>query len=112
MLEAIRIIKEEPQRRQRLDELTKCAHRHIAAHGLTTVGSGIAPIIAIVIPNERNVVQVASELQQEGYFVPAIRPPTVARGTSRLRLSLNIHHTPEQIMSVLSKIKEVLVKIA
>jgi 8-amino-7-oxononanoate synthase len=36
-------------------------------------------------------------LLDEGLFVPAIRPPTVAPGTSRLRVALSAAHTPEQI---------------
>ena len=39
----------------------------------------------------------ASDLLDEGLLVPAIRPPTVAPGTSRLRVALSAAHTDEEI---------------
>ena len=104
MLESVRIIQEEPQRRHRLAELTSLAHKTIADLGLNTIGGGLAPIIPVVVADDTKVVQISRQLQEQGWFVPAIRPPTVSAGTARLRLSLCVNHTPDQVLEVLGAV--------
>lgn len=102
MLESLRIIQTQPERRQQLAELTTFAYQEIAAAGLQSVGVGMAPIIPILPLNEDCVMQLSARLSAAGFFVPAIRPPTVPRGTDRLRMSLTVQHTPEQIRHALA----------
>ena len=47
------------------------------------------------------------ELEKRGFLVPAIRFPTVPRGTERLRISLNTLHTPQQINDLVAAIREI-----
>ena len=61
-----------------------------------------SPIIPIILGNEDRSVAVSSELQKMGILVPAIRPPTVAPGTSRLRLTVSAAHTPGDMRRLLS----------
>ena len=56
-----------------------------------------APIIPIVLGEESTAVAASLALLERGLLVPAIRPPTVAPGTSRLRVALSAIHTDEQI---------------
>jgi len=56
-----------------------------------------SPVIPVVLGDERDAVAASSALFERGLLVPAIRPPTVAPGTSRLRLALSAAHTPEQL---------------
>jgi 8-amino-7-oxononanoate synthase len=56
-----------------------------------------SPIVPIVIGNEGDAVAASAALLAEGIFVPAIRPPTVAPGTSRLRVALSAAHTDDDI---------------
>jgi 8-amino-7-oxononanoate synthase len=56
-----------------------------------------SPIIPVVIGEEADTVAASSALQSEGLWVPAIRPPTVPVGTSRLRVTLSAAHTDEQV---------------
>ncbi len=56
-----------------------------------------SPIIPVVIGDEADAVAASSELLALGLWVPAIRPPTVPRGTSRLRVTLSAVHTAEQV---------------
>lgn len=56
--------------------------------------SAIQPII---LGSEQRVLVVAEELRSAGYWVGAIRPPTVPAGTARLRITLSALHTKEQI---------------
>jgi 8-amino-7-oxononanoate synthase len=56
-----------------------------------------SPIIPVVIGDEADAVAASTELLGRGLWVPAIRPPTVPRGTSRLRVTLSAIHTDEQV---------------
>ncbi len=54
-------------------------------------------MIPVVVGDERDAVALSSALLDQGLLVPAIRPPTVPVGTSRLRVALSAAHTTEQI---------------
>jgi 8-amino-7-oxononanoate synthase len=56
-----------------------------------------SPIVPVVIGGEAEAVAASAELLQQGLWVPAIRPPTVAPGTSRLRITLSATHTDQQV---------------
>ena len=56
-----------------------------------------SPIVPVVLGNEQTALDAAAELLAQGFLVPAIRPPTVAPGTSRLRIALSAAHTDEQV---------------
>ena len=52
-----------------------------------------SPIIPIQLGDEQRAIDAASQLLERGIFIPAIRPPTVPVGTSRLRIALSAAHT-------------------
>ncbi len=56
-----------------------------------------SPIIPVMIGEERDALHASSELAGRGLLIPAIRPPTVASGTSRLRVALSASHTDAMI---------------
>jgi 8-amino-7-oxononanoate synthase len=56
-----------------------------------------SPIVPIVLGDEDRAVKAAAALLDHGLLVPAIRPPTVAPGTSRLRVALSAAHTDEMV---------------
>jgi 8-amino-7-oxononanoate synthase len=56
-----------------------------------------SPIIPVVLGSEERAIAAADALLAEGLLVPAIRPPTVAPGTSRLRVALSAAHTDADI---------------
>jgi 8-amino-7-oxononanoate synthase len=56
-----------------------------------------SPIVPYVCGSEHHAIEVAAALLDEGLLVSAIRPPTVAPGTSRLRVTLSAAHTSEQV---------------
>jgi 8-amino-7-oxononanoate synthase len=60
-----------------------------------------SPIVPIVLGDEASAVAAASTLLERGLLVPAIRPPTVPVGTSRLRVALSAAHTDEMIARLL-----------
>src|SRR5205814_4799196 len=61
-----------------------------------------SPIVPIVIGDEAAAVEASARLFERGLLVPAIRPPTVPPGTSRLRLAMSAAHTDAQIDALLS----------
>jgi 8-amino-7-oxononanoate synthase len=65
-------------------------------------GSAIFPWI---VGDEQAALELAMDLQAEGFFVPAIRYPTVAKGAARLRITVTAAHTAEQICSLCDAIK-------
>lgn len=56
-----------------------------------------SPIIPVVLGDESAALDAAAALLERGMFVPAIRPPTVPAGSSRLRIALSAAHTDDQI---------------
>ena len=60
-------------------------------------GSAIFPVI---VGDEQAALDLATALQSEGFLVPAIRYPTVAKGTARLRITVTASHTEDQIRSL------------
>ena len=56
-----------------------------------------SPIVPIVVGDERQAIAAAEALLHRGLLVPAIRPPTVAPGSSRLRVTLSAAHADDHI---------------
>jgi 8-amino-7-oxononanoate synthase len=56
-----------------------------------------SPIVPVVVGGEAEAVAASADMLEHGLWVPAIRPPTVAPGTSRLRITLSATHTDEQV---------------
>jgi 8-amino-7-oxononanoate synthase len=61
-----------------------------------------SPIVPIVLGDEESALAASAALLEQGVLVPAIRPPTVPVGTSRLRVALSAAHTDEQIDRLLA----------
>jgi 7-keto-8-aminopelargonate synthetase-like enzyme len=61
-----------------------------------------SPIIPVVLGAEERAVAASARLLEHGLWVPAIRPPTVAPGTSRLRITLSATHTDEQVARLMA----------
>jgi len=56
-----------------------------------------SPIVPIILGSEARAIAASRDLLDEGLWVPAIRPPTVPPGTSRLRITLSAAHTDAQV---------------
>jgi 8-amino-7-oxononanoate synthase len=84
--EALLILREEPERQQRLTNLIAFAHREVGARrGWRLSGSQIMPY---VVGDNARTMALSSALQARGFDIRGIRPPTVPGGTARLRISL------------------------
>jgi 8-amino-7-oxononanoate synthase len=60
-----------------------------------------SPIVPVVLGEEASALAAAAELAEQGLLVPAIRPPTVPPGTSRLRIALSAAHTDADLDQLL-----------
>lgn len=85
--------------RGKLNTLTSDVHKILSERGIETPSK--SHIIPIVIGSNEDTLKVSEKLRSEGYYIPAIRPPTVPEGTSRLRISLTADCKPEDFERVL-----------
>ena len=60
-------------------------------------GAPSSPIIPVILGSERRALEASAALLADGLWVPAIRPPTVPVGTSRLRVTVSAAHTDAQV---------------
>jgi 8-amino-7-oxononanoate synthase len=86
---------------------------HIARlrRGCESAGLALMPsqtaIQPLVMGDAQRALDAAAALLDGGHFVPAIRPPTVPEGTSRLRISLSAAHSDEDIDGLLAALAQV-----
>ena len=59
----------------------------------------------LIVGDNFTVTRIAQSLQQQGLWVPAIRPPTVPPGASRLRISLSASHEPAHVERLLAALR-------
>lgn len=86
----------------KLQKLTADVHSLLKTKGIETVSS--SHIIPIVIGSNNDTLQVSEKLRALGYYIPAIRPPTVPEGTSRLRISLTSDCRIEDFAGILAQV--------
>jgi 8-amino-7-oxononanoate synthase len=67
----------------------------------------VSAIVSWIIGDEQATLAAARTLQDEGFFVPAIRYPTVAKGSARLRITVSAAHEEVQLRSLGAAIKRV-----
>jgi 8-amino-7-oxononanoate synthase len=85
---AMNVIAGEPELRAKTLAFARRLRTLLSEAGIR-VPTGESQIIPILLGDNERAVQVATALQQEGFDVRAIRPPTVPVGTARLRISVN-----------------------
>ena len=64
-------------------------------------------IFPLIIGDEQQALKLAHSLRKAGFFAPAIRYPTVARGSARLRITVTAAHTDDQIRALTAAIQRV-----
>lgn len=104
---ALEIIKTADDKRKRLKENSDYLRESLKKIGLNS-GSSTSQIIPVIIGDNKKTLEISKHLFDKGFFVVAIRPPTVALGTSRLRISLQCDHTKQQIDFLCKELAEVI----
>ncbi len=64
-----------------------------------------SPIVPIVVGSTEEATVLAERLWEAGHWAPAIRPPTVPKGSARIRVSLSARHTLEQVDALASAVR-------
>ena len=102
---AIAVMQREPQRQRRLRDIALAVRSRLAELGWT-IPRGDSPIMPIMLGAEQSALEAAANLMNKGLFVLAIRPPTVPRGTSRLRITLSSEHTDKELSHLIGAMRE------
>jgi len=102
-LEAVRLARRDNWRRSKLTDLIALFRGEARRHGLDLMASE-TPIQPLLCGDDHRAVAMSKALQQAGWLVGAIRPPTVPEGKARLRVTLSALHTPEQVRGVVEAI--------
>jgi 8-amino-7-oxononanoate synthase len=98
----LEVIQEETWRREKLTYLIKYFIQSAEAMGLALIAKDLTPIKAILIADNKRAMHIKNQLMRAGIFVSCIRPPTVAKNTARIRISLNCLHEEEDIDHLLN----------
>jgi 7-keto-8-aminopelargonate synthetase-like enzyme len=105
---AIDIIETEPDRRIRLLQRAADLRTRLLAAGIPMPSGLTGPIVPVLLQSPERAVDVARQLEQAGFLVGAIRPPTVPPGTSRLRITLCSGHTEQDVGYLAEALKSIL----
>ncbi|MEH7453740.1 8-amino-7-oxononanoate synthase [Gottfriedia acidiceleris] len=93
---ALEIIEESYSKRQLLFSNVKKIKARLIEMGYIVKGD-LTPIIPVIIGDAKDALIFAEKLLENGIFAPAIRPPTVPIGESRIRLTVTSEHSSEEI---------------
>ena len=105
-LESLRIVREEPWRRDRLADHVARFRRGAEELGLPLLPSS-SPIQPVIVGDPGAAVTRSRALEERGLLVTAIRPPTVPEGTSRLRITLTAAHEGSDVDRLLDGLADI-----
>lgn len=94
-LEAIRIVKQDSDRRKKLWQNVTLLKALITQNSALTLLPSESPILCVQFPSVESALQISQILQAAGFFAPAIRPPTVP--TSRIRITVMATHKTDHL---------------
>jgi len=104
---AVDLAHREGWRREHLADLVGRFREGASRRGIPLMSSS-GPIQPVPVGEARRALAVSRALEDRGYLVTAIRPPTVPRGTARLRVTLSAAHRRDQVDGLLEALERVL----
>lgn len=105
-LTALKLLQEEAWRREHLQQLISYFRHEAGLLGLPIQPSNTA-IQPLMVGDEQLALQWQQQLLQAGFWVSAIRPPTVPKGTARLRITLSAAHSSHDVEALLAALKTI-----
>ena len=103
---SLKIVREEQWRRDHLNLLVKRFRAGGQQIGLQLMASD-TPIQPVLINDDLRVSEISQQLREKGVMVGAIRPPTVPKGSGRLRICLSAAHIEQQVDQLLEALESV-----
>jgi 8-amino-7-oxononanoate synthase len=105
---ALDVIQDEPERRERVRALAQRFRAALVDKGwpAESLGDDPTPIIPLIVGEADAAVALSHQLEAAGFYAPAIRPPSVPKGTSRVRVSVHANLTDEQLDQLIKAIPE------
>lgn len=97
---AVAVMAGESWRQRRVRELARRVRTELAERGLK-IPAGDSPIVPVILGTESAALHAANSLAARGILALAIRPPTVPRGMSRLRVTLSCEHSDEEVAGLI-----------
>ena len=102
---SLRLLQTEDWRREKLQALIQQFRSGCQQLGLELMNSS-TPIQPIMVGSAEKSLVMSESLERQGILVTAIRPPTVPKGASRLRVTLSASHTEAQIDQLLVALRQ------
>ncbi len=108
LLKSLEIIEsdEGAKRRGQLNQLIKIWQDEMTFSEWKKVSS-CTPIQPIILGSNASALMAAKLLDEAGYWIPAIRPPTVAPGSARLRITFSANHSADDLRQLIATIKKI-----
>lgn len=103
---ALELMEEEPERVKQLQENIRYCCSRLREHGIQAESQ--TAIIPIIVGEEEKAMKAMNSLKEQGYYISAIRYPTVAKGKARLRIVLMSSHTKEEMDGLVEALGKVL----
>jgi len=110
-IRALDVIRDEPERRRGVLALAEQLRAALGEAGLPT-GQSTSQIVPVILGAANTALDVSRKLLDDGFLVPAIRPPTVPPGTSRLRVSLSAGHNSEDVQRFVEALARAMGRVA
>jgi 8-amino-7-oxononanoate synthase len=107
---ALAIIRDDAGRRKHLTRLIEQFREGARALPWSLLPSFTA-IQPLVVGDSRAALDVEEALRERGFWVPAIRPPTVPQGAARLRVSLSSAHTSDDVAALLAALQAIAARV-
>jgi 8-amino-7-oxononanoate synthase len=109
--QALRIAARESWRRERVLGLARRFARAAAELNVPLMASA-TPIQPVLLGSAAQALRAQEELLQAGFWVAAIRPPTVALGSARLRVTLSAAHTENQVDALVEVLGRICARVS
>ncbi|RZU48275.1 8-amino-7-oxononanoate synthase [Fluviicoccus keumensis] len=103
--QSLRLVQAETWRREHLQQLIRRFRREALAQGWPLMPSETA-IQPLLLGEESRALALSAALEKRGFWVTAIRPPTVPVGQSRLRITLTASHNHDDVDALLAALSE------
>jgi len=102
---ALDVVEKEAHRRETLLSNALYFRDSLRKKGFEVKGE--SQIVSMIIGKDQETVRMSEQLKERGYWVTPVRPPTVPKGTSRLRISVTYNHTRDLLDRLVEDISDI-----